>query len=308
VSTREHVTAGGDAAGAAYPDHLRAEVEAYLAGLRFARELATAGLEEAMRYSLLAGGKRIRPVLALATASALGREPRDVLPFAAALELIHTYSLIHDDLPAMDDDDLRRGRPTCHVRYGDDVAILAGDGLYAEAFRLVLHEQAGEPAAVLAAVSELADATGVNGMVGGQYIDVRAMAERGEADLRRLHELKTGRLIGASVECVLLLTGVQDPSPTLSDFRAFAAELGVLFQIVDDILDVTGTDAALGKPRGSDERHGKLTYVTHYGLQGAQAMAAESHGKAHAALSRATGGSGATELEQITDFIATRTT
>jgi geranylgeranyl diphosphate synthase type II len=296
VSTREHV--------GAYPEHLRAEVEEYLAGLSFAREPAAAGLEEAMRYSLLAGGKRIRPVLALATARALGREPRDVLPLAAALELIHTYSLIHDDLPAMDDDDLRRGRPTCHVRFGEDVAILAGDGLYAEAFRLVLREQRGEPAAVLAAVAELADATGVNGMVGGQYIDVRGMAD----DVRRLHELKTGRLIGASVECVLLLAGAKDPSPTLSGFRAFAAELGLLFQIVDDILDVTGTDAALGKPRGSDERHGKLTYVTRYGLDGARAMAAESHGKAHAALSRATAGSGAAELEQITDFIATRTT
>ena len=296
MSTRERVSA--------YPDHLRAEVEAYLQSLRFAREPAAAGLEEAMRYSLLAGGKRIRPVLALATAAALDREPRDVLPLAAALELIHTYSLIHDDLPAMDDDDLRRGRPTCHVRYGEDVAILAGDGLFSEAFRLVLHEQRGEPAAVLAAVAELADATGVNGMVGGQYIDVRGVSD----DVRRLHELKTGRLIAASVECVLLVGGARDPSPTLSGFRAFAAELGVLFQIVDDILDVTGTDAALGKPRGSDERHGKLTYVTRYGLDGARAMAAESHGKAREALTRATAGSGAAELEQITDFIATRTT
>jgi geranylgeranyl diphosphate synthase, type II len=303
VSTREHVTADGPA-GARYPDHLREQVERYLEGVRFAREPAASGLEEAMRYSLLAGGKRIRPVLALATARALNREPREFLPLAAALELIHTYSLIHDDLPAMDDDDLRRGRPTCHVRFGEDVAILAGDGLYAEAFRLVLHEQPGAPAAVLAALAELADATGVNGMVGGQYIDVRGMAD----DLRRLHELKTGRLIGASVECVLLLAGDRDPSPTLSGFRAFAAELGVLFQIVDDILDVTGTDAALGKPHGSDERHGKLTYVTRYGLDGARELAAESHRSAHAALSRATAGSGAAELEQITDFIATRTT
>jgi len=307
VSTREHVSAGG-ASGAVYPDHLRAQVEDYLHGLAFAREPAAAGLEEAMRYSLLAGGKRIRPVLALATAVALGHEPRDFLPVAASLELIHTYSLIHDDLPAMDDDALRRGRPTCHVRYGEDVAILAGDGLYAEAFRHLVHAQAGEPAAVLAAVCELADATGVNGMVGGQYIDVRGMAETGETDLRRLHELKTGKLIGASVECVLLLTGVRDPSPTLSGFRAFAAELGVLFQIVDDILDVTGTDAALGKPQGSDERHGKVTYVTRYGLDGARAMALDSHAKARAALSSATAGSGAAELEQITDFIATRTT
>jgi geranylgeranyl diphosphate synthase, type II len=289
---------------ASYPDHLRAEVEDYLATLRFAREPAAEGLEDAMRYSLLAGGKRIRPVLALATASAIGRRPAEFLPLAAALELIHTYSLIHDDLPAMDDDDLRRGRPTCHVRYGEDVAILAGDGLYAEAFRLVLRDQAGEPAHLLRAVCELADATGVNGMVGGQYIDVEALADNGAVTLRRLHELKTGRLIGASVECVLLLAGSIETS-TLDAFRAFAAELGVLFQIVDDILDVTATEAALGKPHGSDERHGKRTYVSQYGLDGARELAAESHGNARAALRRAAP-DGAPELEQITDFIFTR--
>ncbi len=290
---------------AAYPDHLRHQVEEYLAGLRFATEPAAAGLEEAMRYSLLAGGKRIRPVLALATASATGRDPIEVLPLAAALELIHTYSLIHDDLPAMDDDELRRGRPTCHVKFGEDVAILAGDGLYAEAFRLVLHEQRGDPEHILAAVSELAAATGVNGMVGGQYIDVRALVPSGAATLRRLHELKTGRLIGASVECVLLLTGREDQASTLPHFRNFAAELGVLFQIVDDILAVTGTDDALGKPRGSDERHGKVTYVTQYGVDGAREMAAESHRNARAALAQAAPG-GAEELERITDFIFTR--
>jgi geranylgeranyl diphosphate synthase, type II len=293
-----------------YPEHLREEVEAYLAGLRFADEPAAAGLEEAMRYSLLAGGKRIRPVLALATARALGREPREVLPLAAALELIHTYSLIHDDLPAMDDDDLRRGRPTCHVRYGEDVAILAGDGLYAEAFRHVLSEQHGEPAHLLAAVCELAAATGVNGMVGGQYIDVRGLVDGGAASLRRLHELKTGRLIGASVECVLLLSGVDGGTAggtTLTGFRSFAAELGLLFQIVDDILDVTGTEDSLGKPQGSDERHGKLTYVSSYGLEGARQMARESHRNARAALAQAAR-TGTGELEQITDFIYTRTT
>ena len=288
---------------AAYPDHLRHLVEAYLAELRFASEPAAAGLEEAMRYSLLAGGKRIRPVLALATASAIGRDPASVMPLAAALELIHTYSLIHDDLPAMDDDDMRRGRPTCHVKYGEDVAILAGDGLYAEAFKLVLRDQVGAPEHILAAVCELASATGVNGMVGGQYIDVRGLVPAGATTLRRLHELKTGRLIAASVECVLLLSGIT----TLTHFRSFAAELGVLFQIVDDILDVTGTDADLGKPQGSDQRHGKLTYVTQYGLDGARTMAGESHRNAQAALTRATGGHGAPELEQITDFIAHRT-
>jgi geranylgeranyl diphosphate synthase, type II len=284
-----------------YPEHLRTQVEDYLAELKFSQEAATDGLEEAMRYSLLAGGKRIRPVLALATASALARPPTSVLPLAAALELIHTYSLIHDDLPAMDDDDLRRGRPTCHVVYGEAIAILAGDGLYAEAFRHLLTRQDGEPAKVLQAAAELAAATGVAGMVGGQYIDVRNLVPDGEVGLRRLHELKTGRLIAASIECALLLTS--EPGTRLGDFRACAAELGVLFQIVDDILDVTGTEDALGKPQGSDERHGKLTYVSQYGVDGARRMAADSHRNARDALARV---GGAEELEHITDFIYTR--
>jgi len=288
-------------ASAAYPDDLRDQIERYLADLRFSTADDTAGLEESMRYSVLAGGKRIRPVLALATARALGIDPTDVLPLAAAIELIHTYSLIHDDLPAMDDDDLRRGRPTNHRQFGEGVAILAGDGLYAEAFALVLEEQQGDPRRVLASVRELADATGVRGMVGGQYIDIE-----GASDLRRLHELKTGRLIGASVGCVLLLVD-RDQTATLA-YRSFAAELGVLFQIVDDILDVTGTDDALGKPSGSDERHGKRTYVSEFGLDRARELAADSHRKARAALAQASAeGDGTQELEQITDFIVTRT-
>src|SRR5918999_2464496 len=269
----------------------------------FTREPAAAGLEEAMRYSLLAGGKRIRPVLALATAEAVGIEPDEVLPLAAAIELIHTYSLIHDDLPAMDDDELRRGRPTCHVAYGEDVAILAGDGLFAEAMRLALECQAGPPDRVLAALRELVSAAGVDGMVGGQYMDV-TVGDLGPADLRRLHELKTGRLIGASVVCVLLLAGMSEPA-TIA-LRRFAAELGVLFQIVDDILDVTGDEAALGKPQGSDERHGKRTYVSVFGLDRARELATDSHRNARAALAEA--GGRTNTLEQITDYILTRQT
>jgi geranylgeranyl diphosphate synthase type II len=286
----------------AYPEELRLLVEEELERLTFSAEPATARLVEAMRYSLLAGGKRIRPVLALATARAIDRDERDMLPLAAGIELIHTYSLIHDDLPAMVDDDMRRGRPTAHVAYGEDVAILAGDGLYAEAFRHILTHQRGEPRAILAAMVELAAATGVDGMVGGQYMDVAGQQSDAE-ELRRLHELKTGRLIGASVECVLLIAGMTRPDTT--DFCEFASELGVLFQIVDDILDVTGTDAALGKPQGSDERHGKRTYVSEFGLDGARELAARSHRQARASL-HAAAPHGAPELEQITDFIATR--
>jgi len=301
---------------AGYPEHLRAEVERHLQGMRFSHEPLTRGLEEAMRYSLLAGGKRIRPVLALATARAVGLPQSEMLPLAGAIELIHTYSLIHDDLPAMDDDELRRGMPTCHVRFGEDVAILAGDGLYAEAFRHLLTEQRSSPRRVLRAAAELAGATGVDGMVGGQYADVSPDTPDtpdtpdGPTALRRVHELKTGRLIGASVICVLLLGGIDGPA-TMS-YRRYAAELGVLFQIVDDILDVTGTDDALGKPRGSDERHGKRTYVSEFGMQQALQLAAESHRTARDALAQAasmsTGAPGAgAELEQITDFIYTRT-
>ncbi|HEY2435997.1 MAG TPA: farnesyl diphosphate synthase [Solirubrobacteraceae bacterium] len=287
-----------------YPEHLREQVDRYLESLHFSTDPAAAGLEDAMRYSLLAGGKRIRPVLALATASAIGRDPVWVLPLAGALELIHTYSLIHDDLPAMDDDDMRRGKPTCHKVFGENVAILAGDGLYAEAFALLLSEQQGDPARLLTAARELARATGVAGMVGGQYIDVAETAPAGPDGLRRLHELKTGKLIAASVACVLELGGELEHE-TISGFRAFASELGVLFQIVDDILDVAGSAQTLGKPQGSDERLGKRTYVTEFGLDGARRLAVESHERARAALSRAAGERGA-ELGQITDFIATR--
>ena len=300
-------------AQAGYPDHLREEVERYLQEISFDREPITAGLDEAMRYSLLAGGKRIRPVLALATARAIGLPQVEVMPLAGAIELIHTYSLIHDDLPAMDDDELRRGAPTCHVKFGEDVAILAGDGLYAEAFRHLLTHQRSAPERVLAAAAELAAATGVKGMVGGQYADVTANADDGPRTLRRVHELKTGRLIGASVLCVLLLTGTDDVH-IVRPFRRFAAELGVLFQIVDDILDVTGSEQALGKPQGSDERHGKQTYVSEFGIERARQLAAESHAAARDALAEIAGVSAAdgaanttAELENITDFIYTRT-
>jgi geranylgeranyl diphosphate synthase, type II len=294
--------------GADYPEDLRRQVEDYLDALAFLdrdTDGAAEGLQEAMRYSLLAGGKRIRPVLALATARALGADPAQVLPLAAALELVHTYSLIHDDLPAMDDDDLRRGRPTCHKAFGENVAILAGDGLYAEAFKHVLTRQQGEPEAILTAVATLAGATGVNGMVGGQYLDVTGKAPPGAAGLRNLHELKTGKLIAASVLCPLALVRPGEPG-RIEAYREFASELGVLFQIVDDILDVTGSDDALGKTRGSDERLGKRTYVSEFGLERARALAAESHANARAALATAAP-RGARELEQITDFISTRT-
>ncbi len=285
-----------------YPDDLRRQVDQHLESVKFSDEAATAGLDEAMRYSLLAGGKRIRPVLCLATARSLGQPTGQYLDIAAALEMVHTYSLVHDDLPAMDDDDLRRGKPTSHIRFGEAVAILAGDGLFAEAMR-TLSAVPGEPARVLEAVRLVAGATGVNGMVGGQYVDVTAEGLDAE-ELLRLHSLKTGRLIEVSVESALAFGGVA--SAERDPYERFARELGVLFQIVDDILDVTGSDEALGKPQGSDERHGKVTYVSLYGLERARELATRSHDAAIEALTGVAGETGS--LRSVADYIYRRET
>jgi len=293
----------GAAAPVDYPDDLRQLADRYLEELSFPGGEVVPGLVEAMRYSLLAGGKRIRPVIAMATARALGHSAETVLPFAAAVEMIHTYSLIHDDLPAMDDDDLRRGQATLHKHSGEDVAILAGDCLYAEAFALLLGSEIAEPARVAAAAAELARATGVNGMVGGQFIDVKETAGVGLPGLVELHGLKTGRLIRASAECVNLL--MDAPSETAAAIGSYATELGVLFQIVDDILDVEGSDEALGKPAGSDEALNKRTFVTELGLDEAKERATAHHSAARAALGMM--GDEATQLRAIADYVWKRT-
>ena len=286
-----------------YPVALQRRVECYLAALPLDAVAGTERLVEAMRYSLLAPGKRVRPVLALATARALGRDPEWVLPLAAAIEMIHTYSLIHDDLPAMDDDDLRRGRPTCHVAFGEDVAILAGDGLFAEAVAHVVSHQQGPAERVLAAVRELIAATGVRGMVGGQFLDVSAGAHEVDAErLQRIHRLKTGALIAASVGSVLTLAGSDGPATI--PYRAFAAELGLLFQIVDDILDVSGNEQELGKRRGSDERLHKVTYVSVFGLDRARELAREAHTRARAHLAQADGDT--SDLARVADYVLAR--
>jgi len=284
-----------------YPLHLQRLVEAYLERLDLGADRRAARLVEAMRYSLLAGGKRIRPVLTLAVVESRGAEPAVALPTAAALELIHTYSLIHDDLPSIDDDELRRGRPTCHMVYGEDVAILAGDGLFSEAFRLVLDAQTAAPERLLAVVTEIARATGVGGMVGGQYMDVAGLAADHD-DLATMHELKTGRLIQAAVVVGALLTGADGGEAAA--YRAFAAELGLLFQIVDDILDETGDSRELGKTAGKDRSQQKVTYVALFGLGEARWRAEESHRRALAALQGLPGDT--TVLAQIADYILRR--
>lgn len=275
-------------------------MDEYLGGIDYEAVPEVDGLVEAMRYSLLAGGKRVRPVLALSTAHALGHDPSVVMPFAAALELIHTYSLIHDDLPAMDDDDLRRGKPTCHVAYGENVAILAGDALFAEALRLITSKQAGEPRHVVEAIDELLAAIGAAGMVGGQYIDIDEQVE-GAAALKQMHQLKTGRLIRASVRGAAIVLGT--PTKTVIQLGEFADELGVLFQIIDDILDVTGSSASLGKPSGSDERHGKTTYVSTFGLDGARKLADESWVRVRKTLDGIEFRGNATDLIAVSAYI-----
>jgi geranylgeranyl diphosphate synthase, type II len=213
------------------PDELRALVETGLEDLPLWPELS--GLEAAVRYALDGGGKRIRPVLCLATAEAAGGDPEHALPAGLAVELVHTFSLVHDDLPALDDDDVRRGRATVHVEFGDGVAVIAGDALLAEAFRLVLSYR------TTAVARELAECT--LGMIGGQFLDVFSPG----ADRLTVTRLKTGRLFDAAVACGLWAADV--PEAAQAPWRAFAGELGVLFQLVDDILDGDGLAAALGE-------------------------------------------------------------
>lgn len=283
----------------------RVVFEEYLAGLTFTDERELSTLQEAMRYSLLAGGKRVRPTLCMEVARVFGAEPAVALPSSAAIELIHTYSLIHDDLPAMDDDDFRRGRPTLHKKYGEAMAILAGDAFFGEALTLITVHQKGSPEQVLEIVQELADSTGVEGMVGGQVIDMAQTGAGSDADprtLRMIHEFKTGALIKASARIGAIVAGASDAGKdAVSDY---ARELGLCFQIVDDVLNATSTTEELGKSAGSDEEQGKATFVGVYGLEGARREADESVGRALGALSRIDGDTSG--LEQLSLFVRHR--
>jgi geranylgeranyl diphosphate synthase, type II len=264
--------------------------EGYLRELRFTDESRLRGLEEAMRYSMLAGGKRVRPTLCMEVAWVFGMEPGRVLPSAAAIELIHTYSLIHDDLPAMDDDDFRRGRPTAHKKFGEAMAILAGDAFFGEALALITVHQEGSCEQVLEVVRELADATGVNGMVGGQVMDMDQTGVGARVDLETLHMIhkyKTGALIKSSARIGAILAGAgEEGQRAVSEY---ASELGLCFQIVDDVLNATSTREELGKSAGSDAEQGKATFVGFYGLDGARREADRALERSLAALSRVDG-------------------
>jgi geranylgeranyl diphosphate synthase type II len=295
------VTAGGADTSAitlaAWIDDRRTLVEAAIARALPAPPDCPPVLDVAVRYSALGGGKRLRPLLTLAAAEAIcDDEPeahRLALPAAGAIELIHSYSLIHDDLPAMDDDSLRRGRPTSHVVFGDGMAILAGDGLLTEAFALLAREPASdEPEIVrrkLETIGLIATAAGLVGMVGGQAIDLHAARPHGApsprldaASLRDMHARKTGALITASVLAGATMTGAD--ASTLDALRCYGREIGLAFQIVDDVLDVEGTAAQLGKTAGKDEAAGKPTYPALFGLEASRAMAEAAVARARQAV------------------------
>jgi geranylgeranyl diphosphate synthase, type II len=270
-----------------YLTEKRELVDSYLKAY-FDGPVSPAILHDALKYSLFAGGKRIRPMLALASYEACGGEPADILPQAAALELIHTYSLIHDDLPAMDDDDLRRGKPTNHKVFGEAMAILAGDGLLTEAFSMLtsmdplLHISSGgmgglkgkkiTQSSLLKVVREIAFSSGIQGMVGGQAEDI--LSEDSVPDLQTLefiHRHKTAALITAAVKMGPILAN--SGKKILRAVTVYGENIGLAFQIIDDILDIEGSTEELGKPAGSDRRKKKMTYPALFGVEGARQKA-----------------------------------
>lgn len=227
---------------------------------------APSSLRRAIRHSLFSGGKRIRPILAIAAFEAVGGTGNSILPFACGLEMIHTYSLIHDDLPAIDNDDYRRGQPTCHKAFGEALAILAGDGLLTEAFRLMTQESSVDPKTVLSIVHEIARASGISGMVGGQVVDIESEGkEVSFPTIEYIHNHKTGSLITTSVRTGVKLGGGNDE--TLQAFTHFGERIGLAFQIVDDILNVEGKAEILGKSTGSDQSKHKATYPSLLGIE-----------------------------------------
>lgn len=222
---------------------------------------------DAMRYSVENGGKRIRPVLTLEFCRLCGGDIELALPLACAVEMIHTYSLIHDDLPCMDNDDMRRGKPSCHIKYGENYALLAGDGLLTYAFKVIASSKLASqnPASAIKAVCVLSDYCGVNGMIGGQVIDLKSENKSVNLDvLKKMDELKTSALIKAACEMGVIASGADESM--LKAASLYAEKIGQAFQIVDDILDVTADENELGKPVGSDKKSGKSTYVTSLGL------------------------------------------
>jgi geranylgeranyl diphosphate synthase type II len=263
-------------------------------------------LQEAMLYSLFAGGKRVRPILALASYEACGGNQRDIIPYAASLELIHTYSLIHDDLPSMDNDDLRRGKPTNHKVFGEAIAILAGDALLTEAFS-ILSDSSFSPnipaAHMMAAIREIALASGLDGMVAGQVQDILSENRQPDAEtLQFIHSHKTGALLRASVRIGPLLHG--SSGPVLEALTSYGNNIGLAFQVIDDILDIEGSTEEMGKTAGSDEKINKMTYPLLYGLEKSRDIAEKLIHDAKTSLSIFS--TEADPLREIADYLLIR--
>jgi geranylgeranyl diphosphate synthase type II len=268
-----------------YLDERKKMVETALEAHLERCEGAPATLREAMRYSLLAGGKRLRPILALAACEAVGGAPEEALDAACAVEFVHTYSLVHDDLPAMDDDDFRRGRPTAHKKFGEAVAILSGDAMCAEAFRVAAQNRRGREERVADVVFELARAAGAVGMVGGQLIDIEATGKKiSIEELEQLHRAKTGELLLVAVRTGARMGGAD--AAAMERLTVYGRALGLAFQIIDDVLDITADLATLGKDPGSDREAGKTTFVDLLGVDGARKRAKEVMDEGIAALAQ----------------------
>ena len=282
----------------------QARVEAALARQLPAADSIPARLHDAMRYATLGGGKRVRPLLAFAAGELTGAAPEKLDVVACAVEMIHAYSLVHDDLPCMDDDVLRRGRPTCHVEFDEATALLVGDSLQTLAFELLAGQPLGQPARQLEMIALLAHASGSRGMAGGQAIDLGSVGKTlNQPELELMHALKTGALIRAAV-LLGALAGQALSADERSNLDRFAKRAGLLFQIVDDILDCTASTATLGKTAGKDEAADKPTYVSLLGLDAARAYADELRADALDALSIF--GERAARLTQLADFICHR--
>lgn len=258
---------------------------------------------EAMEYSLFAGGKRLRPALMLETAAMCGGDEYDVLPFACAMEMIHTYSLIHDDLPSMDNDDLRRGKPTNHIKFGEAVAILAGDALLNKAFEIVSAHEYKSPHLAIKAIAALSKSSGTEGMIGGQIVDMESESRDVDIDtIKYMYLLKTGAIIRSSCTIGAIMSGASEEEIHAVD--EFASNLGTAFQIRDDILDCTGTEETLGKPIGSDEQSEKNTYIKLLGIEKSEELVKQYSENAIRALEIF--GEKAKFLTELTEYLVSR--
>lgn len=283
----------------------QALVEVELNNLLPSTAAAPEKIHQAIRWSVFAGGKRFRPALLLAVGQAFSAPIKSLIKTAAAFEMVHTYSLIHDDLPAMDDDDLRRGRPTCHIRFDEATAILAGDVLQTLAFQTIAGDEELSPETRIALVSELARAAGTpDGMVAGQALDMEAETRQvNNAQLEEIHRLKTGALIVAAARCGAIIGGATEDE--LAAVTSYGSHLGLLFQITDDFLDVTATAEDLGKTPGKDARSNKATYPALHGMEETRAAAIDAHRAACDALQQLDRETDV--LRRIADFILNRT-